>query len=527
MILYQGRGLTFFFDEWTWILERRNPSVDAFLQPHVGHMSALPVAFYELFLHVFGLTHYVAFRSLVLVLHLGCIALVFVFVRRRLPASVALVPVVALLLLGSAWQDLLWPFQIGFVLSVLGGVGALLLVESDTPRADRGAMACVVVALASSSVGLPIVGGLALQLVLERQWHRIRIVAIPLFLYVVWYVFYGESVVTAQGVVPFGRFGIEAAGAAVGALTGAGDVGGQWLLLVLGPFVAVSIIRAAPERRTRLIALAAIPAAYWTSLALGRSGFQPADASRYLYPGAVFVVLLLAECLRGVRIGPVVLGMVVLAGAWSVVWNVQEFETGRELMLPFTRDGRVEMGAMEVGIHGVESAYTAVRPPVRKGVADYVAAFDDLGFPAARVPEIRRDGPELRRKADAYLIAVAGIALDQPSSPSGPAPVVTLRGPAIADGVSCIVLTAGSAPVDVEVAPRTSMLRIDALGTSAVDLRLRNFGDTYSTFDAPLVTVAPGTARDLPVPKVTAGPWRVGVRTATSARVCGARLPSR
>src|SRR5436305_3106217 len=41
VLLYAGRHLTFFYDEWDYVLGRRGSSVAAYLDPHNGHLSAV------------------------------------------------------------------------------------------------------------------------------------------------------------------------------------------------------------------------------------------------------------------------------------------------------------------------------------------------------------------------------------------------------------------------------------------------------------------------------------------------------
>ena len=114
--------LTFLGDTWEFLMNRRDPSVDALLQPHNEHIVVFPVAIEELLCRLFGMTtalpEYVVAdplparrprRSL------------FVYARRRVGPWPALFAAVLLLFLGPAWEVLLWPFEITFVGPVLSG----------------------------------------------------------------------------------------------------------------------------------------------------------------------------------------------------------------------------------------------------------------------------------------------------------------------------------------------------------------------------------------------------------------------
>src|SRR5581483_8510725 len=109
-----------------------------------------PMAVYRLFFALFGLRHYTPYRAADVALHLLCATLLYVLVRRRLGAWLALVPTALLLFMGTAAQDLLWGFQIGFLGSVAGGLGALVLIEDR--RSDALAAALLTWAIASSGV---------------------------------------------------------------------------------------------------------------------------------------------------------------------------------------------------------------------------------------------------------------------------------------------------------------------------------------------------------------------------------------
>src|SRR5262245_56489806 len=71
-----GRGLSFFFDEWTFILQRQPNSADAFLAGHNGHLSLVPVLVYKALWSTVGLRHYGPYRLVDVALHLVCVSLV-------------------------------------------------------------------------------------------------------------------------------------------------------------------------------------------------------------------------------------------------------------------------------------------------------------------------------------------------------------------------------------------------------------------------------------------------------------------
>lgn len=194
-LMILGRSLTFFYDEWDFINAAATTGYwHNVLTPHNGHPSMLPYSVYELLLHTVGLRNYWPYRLVLTILDVGCGWLLFVLLRRKVHPVAAGAGAAALMLLGPAWQDLLWPFQIGFLGSVAGGLAALTLLDRDTRRADVGACAFLLVSIACSGVGLPFLAGVAVELAWRRRsWRRLWVPALPLALFLVWYQTLGKS----------------------------------------------------------------------------------------------------------------------------------------------------------------------------------------------------------------------------------------------------------------------------------------------------------------------------------------------
>ena len=112
-----GHDQTFWYDEWAFLLGRRGSDLATFLEPHNGHLSLLPIAVYKLLLGAAGMDHYWPFRLTVVVLHLICALLLFVYAERRVGGWLALGAAALLLFLGPAWEVIVWPFQIAWVAS--------------------------------------------------------------------------------------------------------------------------------------------------------------------------------------------------------------------------------------------------------------------------------------------------------------------------------------------------------------------------------------------------------------------------
>src|ERR1700730_18375190 len=62
LVLIETRGLSFFGDEWDFLITRRGLSPHVLLGPHGPHLSLIPVLLYKRLLAVFGASSYLPFR---------------------------------------------------------------------------------------------------------------------------------------------------------------------------------------------------------------------------------------------------------------------------------------------------------------------------------------------------------------------------------------------------------------------------------------------------------------------------------
>ncbi len=220
VLAYETRGTTFWADEWSWILGRRSGGAGTFLEPHNQHLSLVPVAIYKLLFATVGLRHYGPYRAVLIACDLACAALVFAYVRRRLGGFLALLAAALILLFGPGWQDILWPFQIGWLIAIGAGVSALLMLDRRERRGDIAAAILLMVSLASSSVGLAIAVGVAIDVLQRRRRGDWWIFLAPLAVYVLWWLAYQHTGFHRHALVLLPRFVFDAAAGVMSSLTG-------------------------------------------------------------------------------------------------------------------------------------------------------------------------------------------------------------------------------------------------------------------------------------------------------------------
>jgi hypothetical protein len=299
LLLYMGRHLSFFYDDWDFVTHDYGGGIHSLLVAHVGNISVFPVAVYKVLFHLVGLDHYAVFRLVVIALHLLCGALVYVLAARRVAAAPALLAATLVLFLGAAWEDLLWAFQVGYLLSAAGGLAAWTLIEERRRYSGVAAMLCLIVAAGSSSLGIAVMIGIAVELGLQRRWREGWIVVVPALLYLIWYLGHGENQVTHESLAKAPGFAEDLAAAAFGGLVGRGLDWGRPLAVVAVLLLARRL--AGPFRISpRLAGLLAAAVALWAIIAAARSTISPPETSRYIYLGAILIVLIGVELLRGV-----------------------------------------------------------------------------------------------------------------------------------------------------------------------------------------------------------------------------------
>jgi hypothetical protein len=194
VLLYLGRSLTFFHDEWRSITFDGGP-ID-YLRPVNEHWSTLPLLLYRATFRVVELHSYLPYLAEVIVFHLLAVAGAYALMRARVGSVVATFFSVPLLLLGTGAENLFWAFQTGFVGSVMFGLWALFFVERAGRRAAVIASVLLVLSLASSGLGLFFVVAVGARTIVDPLLRsRVLTIAPPAAVYLLWYALFGHSAV--------------------------------------------------------------------------------------------------------------------------------------------------------------------------------------------------------------------------------------------------------------------------------------------------------------------------------------------
>jgi hypothetical protein len=539
LALWQTRGTTLSYDEWSWTAERWDLSLSTLLEPHNQHLSLIPVAIYRCLFATVGLDDYTPYRLVLAAGHVSCGAAVFLYVRARVGAVLAVAATVLVIFNGAAWQNILWPFQIAWLVSVAAGIAALLALDRGERVADAVAAALLTVSVASSGVGLTfmVVAGVDIA-VSRRRWRDALIVAVPLALYGAWWIGFQEPGPPRMPIADVPLYLLRSASAALLSLVGlyrppgisipsVSLTAGVPLLLALLAVTAWRLRRLG-HVPPRVIALAVGAISFWALAAIQRGSVSPPGTSRYIYVGAVLIILLAADLARGASIrSAVAAGLCFAAIAVGVSFLPVFGDVAGQLRHDAERT-RVALGAADLARDNVAATENLEMLPgypiVVLQAAQYFRARDAWGSPAASASQIAAAAPGIRSRADAELARFDDAALRPPPGPAregAPPPLNDAVGGRAERRQSCLTFatsTAREGALAVTVPPQGLLLR--ARGAPAT-LELRRFAASFSA--KPLGRIRAGTAARLAIRADRARqPWHARVRTRGSVTICPA-----
>ena len=306
-LLLASRTYTFYFDEWTFILTAPDWTWITYLQPHNEHPSILFRLVYGALLNTVGMRSYLPYMAALLSLHAANAVLLFLVVRRRAGDAVAMGAAALLLVLGAAWEDLLWAFQMAWLASVACGLGMMLVLQARPARRNLAfAVSLAAASVMFSGIGLMFVA-FAVTFLASTPGRRRQVLWLaPLgAALIVWYLAFGRSGTppnpppTAANVFLVPLYVGWGLGQSAAGLVGEG---GQWGL----PALAVALLaigltwwRRRPDPFALGVVASLLTLYVVTGLVRAQLGYQQSGSSRYIYEGAIGWLILLGDAARG------------------------------------------------------------------------------------------------------------------------------------------------------------------------------------------------------------------------------------
>lgn len=521
---------TFFQDIWAMLLERpEEVSADSLLTPHNEHLVVFQVALEKLLIELFGATSAHPEMLVMVFTLLLAATLLFVYVRRRVGPWPALLAAVWLLFLGSGWPVLLWPFEIEFTAPIAAGIGMLLMLDREDRKGDVWACLLLIVGIGFGSLGVSFAAAALVDVFLKRKrrgWGRLWVGAIPLLLYGSWYLDWGQEAerhMTLENVLSSPEYVLDGFATAVGSLAGLGSSGagvppgqpewGRPLLIVLIALAILGIRRRGIPETFWPVAAAAL--SYWALAAFNYIPGREAATNRYVYAAAVFVLLLAAELLRGVRFSAKALVIGAVLVLIALLPNLAQLKEGADWLEEQSILTRANTAAIEIASRTVDPEFRLAPEIAGTGslinisAGAYLEFKEKHGSPAYTVAELA-EAPEVgRRQADIVLAQALPL-----STEITPESFLAGRG-----AENCIEVPPDGGPLEgIPLSP--GVTRLEVSPGSGASFKLRRFAQ--AEFPVP-TEAAPGestTLLSIPRDHAPQQRWHLLVESQQLVRVC-------
>ena len=232
----------------------------------------------------------------------------------------------------------------------------------------------------------------------------------------------------------------------------------------------------------------ALPVFFWLSIVVAIEPNRYPNSDRYIYGGAVAVLLLAAEALRRTRWSPTLLVGLLAAGVVALTGNIAQMRQDGSIVRNSGAQVRAVLTSIELARDQVASGFLPPKTPYEDllitwggGVKPYLQAVTRNGGSFAfTVAQLRQQTESVRALADRTLIAALRIHL-RPASAAQ----------ASAGAAACQAVSAG--PTHMTVRPPGIALRSNTSGV----VRLRRFAKHHSVN---VGTLRANRLAELPIP---------------------------
>jgi hypothetical protein len=520
-VVILGTRLTFFHDDWFFLLQRPGLTADSVLAPHNGHLSALAVLLYKALVELFGLDSQLPFRIALAVAVATLGVFVYLLVSPRAGKLLGLAAATIVVFLGPAWEDLLWSFQIGLVGSLATGLAALFAMEHDSHRRNRTACLLLVCSISLSDGGLPFVVAAGIAVLLRRRPMQLWIPAPAAVLFAIWWVLYGSdapSSLSHSNLEHLPGYVLDSVAVGLATLTGLNggpphviETRGYVLLAIAAVGVAAWWFRGG-RPGPRLLVFVGAALTFWGLAGANYIPGRQPYASRYQLIHATLVILIAAELLRPLRPRPWLSAAVVAGTVVVLVSNLGALVDGYRIMRRHAAYAKTNLGALEITRGLVSPDFRLVETVAHNPYMTRVTAqryFEETrahGSPPAYSPQRIATAPQGQRlAADSVLAAAYGVRptkADRPSSLN-----------------RCPRLSPRSGGDGMEVPAPPGGASITNLGSSPVILGVRRFAP--SQLPLRVGTLGAGSTARIPIPRDSlALRWHLTARGSSALRIC-------
>lgn len=546
-VLWLGRGETFIVDEWSYLLQGRQSSLCALLEPHNGHFIFFPLLVLKLMYGVFGISSHLPYQLLAVLLNVLIAALLYVFARRSVGPLAALFPAVLMLFYGAGWDAFATGYQIPNLISIALGLMALLCIRREDLRGDVLACLALLLSLASFSIGIAFAAGILVALLLggrDAALRRAWVFLVPAVLYAAWFVWarhFHETQVTTYdiGALGSGVFdqlaaiftGIAGLMVAPGSSNLAAPVGSQpsWgpVLVALAMVGIVLAFRQRRPSRSFLVALATLGVYLITiALALEVAQSRVPDASRYIYMGTVLTLLVLIEAVNGMRLTRAWAIGLTVALFFSLLANGALMGVGGKVVRLESATNRAQLAALEVARNDVPNDFTVEgaglttlsNPDMLFDAGTFFEVTKSYGSPAYSEGALEGAPEQAREAADQLLARALPITVKRGFQPLRGVPLTVVEGNdyrRLPGGCARIVPSTAS-PARVVVEVPSGGFTYAVAPAQRPELKLRRFAEGFAV--VPELPQGSGRVR-IPTDR-SERPWQAELITTSRLELC-------
>ena len=337
---------TFQYDEWNFVLNRWQLSLDTFLQPHNSHLSIFPAAVFFFLFRAVGLANYWVFLFVGFMTHIATASIFALLVSKRLGKTSAIALGALFLFLGTGAENILWPFQIGAMASLAGYLLALHFLSSQHRHGNLLAMTSIILSVGSAGFGIAAVIGVTMQIVISRQIKKSWWVTVmPSALWLLWYINYGQSEVRSENLNVALRYMNESFAASLNSIFALSIGWGFVFEVVLSGTIAYFVV-VKKIFSPQLAGLITVLLVNWFFTALSRAQFWAPQSSRYVYLTIPLIILAVVEILRNLPRAQLNVGAIIIS-LWSITAGWSFMNAHSQFLREWSTTLRAELSALE------------------------------------------------------------------------------------------------------------------------------------------------------------------------------------
>ena len=272
----------------------------ALLLPHNDHLVALPILVFIGLGNVFGLDNHLAYMLPAIFMHIAILFATAMILKKRCASTLtALSAVCCVAFMSAGYEVLMMATNMAHVAPIFLGLYQLILVDHDGDISKRDIVATLlgVIAVICAGTSIPIIAIIALFLILQRQFKRAFLIAVPpAVLWLMWFVEYGTLSHGVKGDTQYTTFvkttqiaqyvikGLQ------GSLEAISHISGSSTFLIILCFLGLYKHSIKSKAILMPFCMAVGSVMFYFITGFSRVTFGAPVSSRYVYLGAIFII---------------------------------------------------------------------------------------------------------------------------------------------------------------------------------------------------------------------------------------------